>query len=155
MDQIPFTAEDQLYRKLHIASDQLSIQRQIKSVHAASATGKSSRRKPYLPGQPRISLQDPHIGEYLELELATRDLDKLAPHLWLVAKQDSSHISSLTHQIVRGREIIITEKPELHLVWIYNRVTSNHYPYICCHTRFGSFTSSAGTHQFPALSKRI
>lgn len=122
MDQIPFAAEDQLYHKLHIASDQLSIQRQPKSVHAASTTGKSSNRKLYLPGQPRVSLQDPNIGEYLESELGTRDLDKLAPHLWLVAKQDSSHVSPLTHQIVRGREIIVTEKPELHLVWIYDRV---------------------------------
>ncbi|KAJ9634585.1 hypothetical protein H2201_007059 [Coniosporium apollinis] len=122
MEQIPFAAKDQLYRKLYITSDQLSIQRQPESVHAASTTGKSPRRKLYLPGQPRISLQDPNIGEYLESELGTRDLDKLAPHLWLVAKQDSSHMSSLTHKIVRGREIIVTEKPELHLVWIYNRV---------------------------------
>ncbi|KAI5859491.1 hypothetical protein GGS23DRAFT_616181 [Durotheca rogersii] len=79
-------------------------------------------KREYLPGDPRIKLDDGHIGQYLESELATRDLDRLAPHLWLVGKQDSSHISSLTHQLVRGRQIVITEKPELHLVWYYDRV---------------------------------
>ena len=80
------------------------------------------KERHYLPGQPRIDLQDPSIAQYLETEFLTRDLDRLAPHLWLVATQSSSHISSLTHQIVRGRNIILTEKPELHLVWIYDRV---------------------------------
>ena len=75
--------------------------------------------KTYLFGEPRVSLQIiSDVGEHLRVELMTRDLNQLAP----VATQNSSYISALTHQIVRGREIIVTEKPELHLVWIYDRV---------------------------------
>lgn len=52
----------------------------------------------------------------------TRDLDQLAPHLWLVATQNSSHVSSFTQQTFRGRNIILTEDPGCHLLWIYDRV---------------------------------
>jgi hypothetical protein len=55
-------------------------------------------------------------------ELVTPKLNKMAPHLWLVATPSSSHVSPLHDQIVRGRQIVISEKPELHLVWIDNRV---------------------------------
>jgi hypothetical protein len=120
MDQPIFAPEDELYHQLYITSNQRSIQRRPKAI--ASTTQRGGTEKTYLPGQPYVGLWDPNLGSYLESELVTRDLNKLAPYLWLVAKQESSHISSLTHQIVRGRQIIITEKPELHLVWIYDRV---------------------------------
>ena len=32
------------------------------------------------------------------------------------------HISPLHHQAVRGRKIILTENPHLHLVWYYDRI---------------------------------
>ena len=121
MNLVPFAPEDQLCHELHITVDSTS-QRLLRSTQDAAATKKCPQKESHLPGQPRIALKNANIGKYLESELLTRDLDKLAPHLWLVATQDSSHISSLTHQIVRGREIIVTEKPELHLVWVYNRV---------------------------------
>jgi hypothetical protein len=120
MNLVPFAPEDQLCHELHITVDSTSSQRLL--TQDAAATKKCPEKEPHLPGQPRIALKDPNIGKYLESELVTRDLDKLAPHLWLVATQDSSHVSSLTHQIVRGREIIVTENPKLHLVWVYNRV---------------------------------
>jgi hypothetical protein len=122
MNLVPFGPKDQLCHELHITVDSTSSQRLHSSTHDATATKKCPQKEPHLPGQPRIALNDENIGKYLKSELVTRDLDKLSPHLWLVATQDSSHISSLTHQIVRGREIIITEKPELHLTWVYNRV---------------------------------
>lgn len=75
----------------------------------------SIRAKDYLPGEPNTPLNSKtSIGVCLEAELATRDLDQLTP--WLSVKQDSSHISPLTHQLARGREIVITEKPGLRLV---------------------------------------
>ncbi|KAI9862678.1 MAG: hypothetical protein M1813_004174 [Trichoglossum hirsutum] len=77
----------------------------------------------HLPGQPNIPLSSPHdISSHIQAELLTPNLNIFAPHLWLVATQNSSHISALHRQIVRGREIIITEDPELHLVWAYDRV---------------------------------
>jgi hypothetical protein len=117
MNQSPFGFDCQLYTKLSISPNQLTIKRS-----SSHATPESPAEKTTLPGQPRIALQDPNIGSYLQAELITPLLNKLSPHLWLVAKQDSSHVSSLSHQIVRGRDIIITENPELHLVWIYDRV---------------------------------
>jgi hypothetical protein len=122
MNLVLFAPEDQLCHELHITLDSISGQRLLRSTQDAAATKRCPQKEYHLPGQPRIALKDADIGKYLESELVTRDLDKLGPHLWLIATQDSSHISSLTHQIVRGREIIITEKPELHLVWVYNRV---------------------------------
>lgn len=116
MDPAPFSADDELCKSLEIQT--VYQVEYIKRVRGSDR----ERQKDYLPGEPSIPLNDAKIGGYLEQELATRDLDMLSPYLWLVAKQDGSHISSLTHQIVRGREIVITENPGLHLVWYYDRV---------------------------------
>jgi hypothetical protein len=76
-----------------------------------------------LPGQPRMELSSPQIRDYLRDEFVTPTLNTLAPSwLWLVAKQDSSHVSAVHQQLVRGREIVITENPELHLVWYYEKI---------------------------------
>lgn len=58
----------------------------------------------------------------LERELFTPDLDTLAPHLWLVATQASSRIDPLHEQVLKGRDIVITENLELHLTWTNNRI---------------------------------
>ncbi len=124
-DTIPFTPELELCRKLCTSPDGRMIERVAKQTHLADNVSPESpfgAEKLWLPGQPRIGLRDPYIGLYLKSELNTPRLNVLAPRLWLVAKQDSTHISSLTHQIVRGRQIVVTENPELHLVWIYDRV---------------------------------
>jgi hypothetical protein len=121
MNQPPFAVEDELYHNLYITRDKPLILRKSKHATSSSQSGQS-RPKTYLPGQPRIALKDPDLGRYLESELVTGDLDRLSPHLWLVATQDSSHISSLTAQLVRGRRLVITENPELHLVWVYDVV---------------------------------
>ena len=46
----------------------------------------------------------------------------MAPHLWIMSTQSSSNVSPLHQQTVKGRKIIVTEDPRLHLVWIYDRV---------------------------------
>ncbi|KAL1867895.1 hypothetical protein Daus18300_006170 [Diaporthe australafricana] len=78
--------------------------------------------KDYLPGNPRIALSSDNLERPLGAEFTTSRLDRLGPHLWLLAKPDSRHISSLTHQIVRGRQIIVTEDPDMHLLWYEDRV---------------------------------
>ncbi|CAD6441287.1 6ffb112b-b6d0-424b-b9ed-5ceac955cd36-CDS [Sclerotinia trifoliorum] len=106
---VPFTKLEELCNDLDIVDGQIQQHKNSNEV--------------YLPGHPRIQLHDLHgIKECLQTELMTTDLNKLAPYLWLVAKQDSQHISSLTEQIVRGRNIILTENPGLHLLWFDNRV---------------------------------
>lgn len=79
-------------------------------------------QKDWLPGDPRIRLGDPHFADSIYKEYATPRLNGFSPFLWLVGRPDSAHVASLTHQIVRGRRIILTDDPELHLVWIRDRV---------------------------------
>lgn len=81
MDQTPFDAKDELYHKLYVTSNQRLIRRKPKLVHSISAIGTLTTEKTHLPSQPRIGLQDPDMGKYLESELVTRELNKLAPHL--------------------------------------------------------------------------
>lgn len=84
------------------------------------------------------------IGIHLKVESLTEDLGRLSPHLWLVATQDSAHISSLTHQVVSGRDIVVTEKPELHLIWHYDRVFIKPMPkYLLSHTFWDFYLTSA------------
>lgn len=76
-----------------------------------------------LPGYPRIRCDDyPQLLGFLERELISIDLERMAPRLWWMSKQDSASISPLHRQAVKKRSIIITEDPKLHLVWIQDRV---------------------------------
>ena len=78
----------------------------------------------HLPGSPRVSLDAEAVESYAESELTTPELDHYQ-HLnllWLVATPSRRHVSSLTHQAVRGRNIIVTEHARLHCVWINDRI---------------------------------
>lgn len=110
----PFSREDELHQGLEQSHTTHALTRKL--------LGGSHSRKTYIPDHPRIDVASPFIGEFLRTELLTADLNTLAPRLWLLATADSSHISSLSRQIVKGRQVIITENPELHLVWYYDRV---------------------------------
>lgn len=124
MNTPPFTAANELYRKLYISPDRTSISRissQPTSLSSQEAKHGSSE-KTYLPDQPRIALDGPELPGYLHSEFVTPDLNNLSPYLWLVAKQDSAHVSPLTEQLVRGRRPVVTENPELHLIWAYDVV---------------------------------
>ncbi|KUI54757.1 hypothetical protein VP1G_02138 [Cytospora mali] len=125
MDPVPFSVDDELCKSLRIQTVDRSasintVPKPARNCHDGRTA--TEQQKDYLPGEPRILLNNTTIGGHLERELTTKDLDTLSPYVWLLTKQDSSHISPLTHQIVRRREIVITERPELHLVWYYNRV---------------------------------
>ena len=107
-----------------------------------SLSTRGSEGEPHLPGYPRVQLSNDNL-QFLNKELSTPELDVLAPHLWLVATQRSDHISALHHQLVLGRNIIITENPKLHLVWIDNRVYIKPIPtYLLSHA-FWTYTFSA------------
>ncbi|KAL8833812.1 MAG: hypothetical protein Q9170_004072 [Blastenia crenularia] len=70
-----------------------------------------------LPGRPQLSLRSDDLSHQLMQEFHTRDLDTLSPYLWLVATQSSAHINPLHEHVLKGRTIVVTENPELHLVW--------------------------------------
>ncbi|KAL8860912.1 MAG: hypothetical protein Q9178_002667 [Gyalolechia marmorata] len=108
---IPFSKETELNHQLKcILTDACQI------VRADDPQCKS------LPGQPRMLFGSDNIYQQLDKEFVTHDLDHLSPYLWLVATQSSSHISPLHEQVLKGRAIVITENPELHLVWTGNRI---------------------------------
>ena len=99
---IPFTKESQLNRD--------------------STTSQPSCSQTLL-GHPRIFLQDAvQLRDFLYRELWAVDLERMAPHLWIMSTQSSSNVAPLHQQKVKGRQIIVTEDPRLHLVWIYDRV---------------------------------
>ncbi|KAH6689854.1 hypothetical protein F5X68DRAFT_204368 [Plectosphaerella plurivora] len=53
-------------------------------------------------------------------EMAPTRLSRLYSLLFLASNQ--SNISPLHHQGIKGRTICVTERPDLHLVWHYNRI---------------------------------
>ena len=76
-----------------------------------------------VPGQPLLAWDDRRgIKSFLEAELLTPELDIMAPYLWMMATQSSANIHALHRQIVKGRNILITEDPQLHLVWLQDRI---------------------------------
>ena len=106
---IPFTEKTQLNHQLKAVLSDVSK----KSVLVRA----DETEYETLPGQPRVFLGSPNLCGYLEKEFLTPDLNTLAPYLWLVATQSSSNIASLHEHVAKGRNIVITENPELHLVW--------------------------------------
>jgi hypothetical protein len=96
--------------------------------------------EPFLPGRPFTSLTSvQELASLVADELVTVKLDDLSPRLWLMAKPDSSHISSLHHQNVRGRNVVISESPDLHLIWIYERVFLKPIPEYLFSTEFWEY----------------
>lgn len=76
-----------------------------------------------LPSHPLIQLSD-SVGvlSCLEKSCVSADLEAAASSLWILSTQSGANISPLHHQRVKGRQIVITEDPGLHLVWIHNRI---------------------------------
>ncbi|ETN44020.1 uncharacterized protein HMPREF1541_10885 [Cyphellophora europaea CBS 101466] len=91
------------------------------------------------PGQSIAELDDPEhpekdygelagferkdeVATYVSQELHTPILEELYPRLWIVARKTSSNIDPLHLQIIKGRQILLTENPQLHLLWKYNYV---------------------------------
>jgi len=104
--KVPFRSEDELCTDLVLKQGQLV----------------SRSQGQYLPKHPLISLDNDVLLPFVEKELLTPLLDQMSPWLWVLAAPTSAHVSALHAQVVRGRSIVITEDPELHLVWISNRV---------------------------------
>jgi hypothetical protein len=76
-----------------------------------------------LPGQPLIILDDSaQTTNFLHNEFCAPDLEAIASRLWIMSTHSSANINPLHRQRVKGREIVITEEPRLHLVWIHDRI---------------------------------
>ncbi len=60
--------------------------------------------------------------KFLQRELWAPDLERMAPHLWIMATQSYASVYPLHSQRLRRKELVVTEDPRLHLVWVYDRV---------------------------------
>lgn len=120
MQAPPFTKTDQLNNELDIT--------------ALTASDISSLR---LPGQPQIYMNHHRrVTEFLNNEFLLTDLEEISSRLWMMSKHDHKSISPLHRQRVKGREIIITEDPRLHLIWYHDRIFIKPLPkYILSHFR--------------------
>lgn len=117
----------------------------------ATLSIRGSEDEPQLPGYPRLQLNH-DILRFLTKELSTPELDIMSPHLWLVTTQRSDHISALHHQLVLGRNIIVTENPKLHLVWIDNRVYIKPLPAYLLNHAFWTYNFSS---QYTPYSRQV
>ena len=113
---VPFPQESELCSDLGFVS--LSAD----GTSSASKIAHMDRETTGLPGEPWLDLHSSGLRTFLYDELLTPGLDKLSPYLWLVATQRSDHISPLHQQIVKGRQIMVAENPELHCTWMYDHV---------------------------------
>ena len=76
-----------------------------------------------LPGHPIIPFSSfPAVIGVLRSDLPTVDLDTMSPHLWMMSTKSSSNINAFHAQLVKGRSIIPSEDPRLHLVWLDDRI---------------------------------
>ncbi|KAK1762064.1 hypothetical protein QBC33DRAFT_553016 [Phialemonium atrogriseum] len=94
-----------------------------------------------LPGQPRILTTQRHaVRGLLEKEFLLGDLEEISGYLWIMSKQDSKSISPLHRQAVKGRSIVVTEDPRLHLIWHHGRIFIKPIPkYILSHRFWQAF----------------
>jgi hypothetical protein len=88
-----------------------------------------------LPGWPCVSLSDrDSLEELLYREFYASDLETVAPRLWIMSTQSSANVEPLHRQRIKGREILVTEDPRLHLVWIHDRIFMKPIPkYLLSH----------------------
>jgi len=125
---VPFERESQLCTNLAIDQGRLV----------------TNDQKDYLPGYPLISLDDGELVPFADRDLSTPLLDQMSFWLWLVATPKSTHVAALHAQLVRGRKIVITEDPEMHLVWISDRVFVKPLPpYLLSYAFWAHMFSSA------------
>ncbi|KAF2809379.1 uncharacterized protein BDZ99DRAFT_488383 [Mytilinidion resinicola] len=91
--------------------------------HLASYTTNDPGHTPWLPGYPDLEMDKVELlSAFLADDLECKELDQMSDCLWLLSTQSSENISQLHRQRVKGREIILTEEPKLHLIWFYDKI---------------------------------
>ena len=60
--------------------------------------------------------------DHLSDELSCPVLDELYPILDFVARKSSHHIDPIHKHLQKGRKIVLTEDPNLHLIWNYSAI---------------------------------
>lgn len=89
-----------------------------------------------IPNEPCLDQSQNSVDEFLSKELSCPVLDELYPFLHLIGTKSSSHIHSLHNQIVKGRSILIAERPALHLIWYYKIIFVKPIPHCLLNAAF-------------------
>ncbi len=76
----------------------------------------------HLPGDPAVDLLPDDVRAHLSGQLGTPLLNELYERLWLVARKSGQNIDPLHTQKVKGRSVVPTEDPRLHLVWHRDKI---------------------------------
>ena len=94
-----------------------------------------------LPGKPTLKMADTaELLRFLRREYCVTDLDKVSSKLWTLTTPSGENIPPLHSQRVRGRDIVITEDPRLHLLWIGNRIFIKPLPvYLLSHSFWNDY----------------
>lgn len=93
----------------------------VQAIQSTTADGTSGLLD-HVPDQPNVQLQADAVGNFLQKELGTPVLDRMYDWLWLCAAKDSQRIDPLHQQVLKGRAIIPTEDPALHLIWFRDNI---------------------------------
>lgn len=89
---------------------------------------------------------------YLSDELSCAVLDELYPNLDFVAHKSSFHIDPIHKHLQKGRKIIITEDPNLHLIWNYGIVYLKPLPHcLLSHSFWSEHLGLGSAHRGEAL----
>jgi hypothetical protein len=117
--------------------------------YTPSASPHISDQKPnyinYLPGYPAVRLVPDEISTHLTHEFNTPLLDELYDRLWLVGTPLGHHIDALQTHRLKGRTIVPTDDPRLHLIWDNDKVYLKPVPiYLVNHDVWTLYLSSAG-----------
>ncbi|KAM7193851.1 hypothetical protein V8F33_007537 [Rhypophila sp. PSN 637] len=72
----------------------------------------------HLPGEPRVSLDNRDaVNTFLHREIEAPLFNEIYSWCEILVPKSGDNISSLHRQVVKGRKIITSEDPRLHLVW--------------------------------------
>jgi len=92
------------------------------------------------------------VAASLDKELSCAVLDELYPNLDFVARKSSDHIDPIHKHLQKGRKIVLTEDPNLHLVWNYGAVYIKPLPHCLLSYSFWNKNLAPGSeHRSKAL----
>jgi hypothetical protein len=102
------------------------------------------------------NLSDRHIpdgtADRLGDELSCAALDELSPNLDFFARRSNRNIDPIHKHLQKGRKIVLTENPNLHLVWNYGTVYIKPLPqYLLSHSFWEQNLAPGSVHRGKAL----
>ena len=149
---VPFPREDALEQSRLAVSTPVALgaiegQDHTHPEGAARPVSGADRAVYHIPGRRDLHMADSEVAKYLLAELDTPLLDVLYPHLWLVARKECRNVDALHRQVIKDREIMVTEDPKLHLLWTAKRIYVKPLP--CCLLNYDFWDHSLVKASFP------